>query len=121
MTHGHRANSYDITITWSALRDGEQSAAAVLVGIRHSTNSVGLPTTAFSGFIYYLHRAVRRLSGTAMYRTHFPKPLPWRGRAVDRSTTVHIAQWQAHSSWALQCIRRHRNLPYKAQLGVLML
>jgi len=64
-------------------------SAAVLVGINRSTNSVGLPITAFSGLIYYLHRAVRRLSGTAMYRTHFPKPLPWRGRAVDRSTTVH--------------------------------
>ena len=30
-------------------RHGEQSAAAVLVGIRHSTNSVGLPTTASGG------------------------------------------------------------------------
>ena len=34
-------------------RHGEQSAAAVLVGIGHSTNSVGLPTTA-SGVFFYL-------------------------------------------------------------------
>ena len=53
MAHGHRANSYDITITQSALRHGEQSAAAVLVGIGHSTNSVGLPTTA-SGDLFYI-------------------------------------------------------------------
>merc|ERR1712070_214383 len=82
-------------------------SAAVLVSIDRSTNSVGLPTTASSGFIYYLHQAVRRLSGTAMYRIHFPKPPPWRGRAVDRITTVHIAQWQAHSTWTLQCTRWH--------------
>jgi len=30
-------------------RHGEQSAAAVLVGIGHSTNSVGLLTTASAG------------------------------------------------------------------------
>ena len=30
-------------------RHGEQSAAAVLVGIGHSTNSVGLPTTTSGG------------------------------------------------------------------------
>ena len=34
-------------------RHGEQSAAAVLVGIGHSTNSVGLPTTA-SGDLFYI-------------------------------------------------------------------
>ena len=78
--------NHDITKVSNRL--SEQSAAAVLVGISHSTNLVGLPTTAFGGFIYYLHRAVQRLSGTTMYRTHFSKPLPWRGRAVDKSLSV---------------------------------
>merc|ERR1712224_1066443 len=82
MAQGHRANS--TTSPRSATDSVSSHQQAVLVGIGHSTNSVGLPTTASGGFIYYLHRAVRRLSGTAIYRTHFPKPLPWRGRAVDK-------------------------------------
>ena len=48
----HHFYSDDITITWSVTRHGEQSAAAVLVGIGHSTNSVGLPTTS-SGNLFY--------------------------------------------------------------------
>lgn len=75
--------NHDITKVGN--RHSEQS---VLVGIGHSTNSVGLPTTASGGFIYYLHQAVRRLSGTAIFRLRFAKPLPWRGRAVDKSLSV---------------------------------
>ena len=51
MAHGHRANSYDTTKVGN--RPSEQSAEAVLVGIGHSTNSVGLPTTA-SGDLFYI-------------------------------------------------------------------
>ena len=65
--------NHDITKVGNRL--SEQSAAAVLVGISHSTNSVGLPTTASGGFIYYLHRAVRRVSAArlAVGENFFPR------------------------------------------------
>ena len=52
-------NNHDITKVGN--RHSEQSAAAVLVGVGHSTNSVGLPTTASGGF--YLLSASSRPTG----------------------------------------------------------
>ena len=73
------------------------------VGYRHGEQSVsssasrhwpqhkldGAAYHRFRRFIYCLHRAVRRVSGTALLGLHSSNHLPWRGRAVDRSTTVH--------------------------------
>ena len=47
-----------------------------------------------------------------MYQIHFPKPPPWRGRAVDK-THCTVAGRLSIGSCALLCIRGHQNLPYK--------
>ena len=46
---GLRRTDTNHDITKVGNRQSEQSTAAVLVGIGHSTNSVGLPTTASAG------------------------------------------------------------------------
>ena len=75
----------------------------MLVSIRHSTNSVGLPTTASSSYLLpaLSHPMIEQHGHTW---ASFSKPSPWQGRAADRSLTQHHSTMSVGSG-------RHQGAP----------